>query len=125
MSTELNTTQTPEKKLTNQNWLRPHYDVRESKEAFSVRISLPGVNREGVDVSLDNDLLTVVGTRADAVPEGWQALRREIKQGDYRLSLRLNVPVNEDGIEAHVENGILDLSLPKTDEVKPRKIQVS
>ena len=59
------------------------------------------------------------------MPEGWRPLRRELTTGDFRLSLRLNVPVNEAKIKASVENGVLDLSLPKADEVKPRKIKIS
>lgn len=125
MKTELDTVQTQEKQFPARNWQRPLYDVSENKDAFNVRVSLPGVNREGVDISLEDDTLTVVGTRALDVPEGWRPLRREITAGDYRLSLRLNVPVNEAKIKASVEDGVLDLSLPKADEVKPRKIKIS
>ncbi|MGZ0654630.1 Hsp20/alpha crystallin family protein [Coraliomargarita sp. W4R53] len=125
MSTQVDTIQAPEKQVTERNWQRPHYDVSENSDAFNVRVSLPGVNREGVDISLEDDTLTVIGTRNQNVPEAWRPLRREIKQGDYRLSLRLNVPVNEANIKAQVEDGVLDLSLPKADEVKLRKIQIS
>jgi HSP20 family protein len=125
MSTQLDTTPAPAKQATERNWQRPLYDVSENEEAFNVRVSLPGVNREGVDISLEDDTLTITGTRVSNVPEAWRPLRREIRQGDYRLSLRLNVPVNEANIKAQVENGVLDLSLPKADEVKPRKIQIS
>ena len=125
MSTELDTIQAPEKKAQTRSWRRPQYDISESNDAFSVHVSLPGVSREGVDISLDDDTLTVVGTRTNQVPEGWRPLRRELEQGDYRLSLRLNVPVNEAKIKASVADGVLDLSLPKADEVKPRKIKIS
>lgn len=125
MSTELDTLQTPEKKAQTRDWQRPLYDVSENTDAFSVRVSLPGVARDGVDISLEEDTLTIVGTRTAGVPEGWRPLRRELATGDYRLSLRLNVPVNEAKIKAQVENGVLDLSLPKADEVKPRKIKIS
>jgi HSP20 family protein len=125
MSTELNTIETPEKKASTHNWQRPLYDVSENKDAFNVRVNLPGVGRDGVDISLEEDTLTVVGTRTTQVPEAWRPLRREINTGDYRLSLRLNVPVNEAKIHARVEDGVLDLSLPKADEIKPRKIQIS
>ena len=127
MSTELDTIQTPEKKAHAHNWQRPLYDVSENGDAFIVRVSLPGVNRDGVDISLEEDTLTVIGTRTrtSQVLEGWRPLRRELTTGDFRLSLRLNVPVNEAKIKASVENGVLDLSLPKADEVKPRKIKIS
>ncbi len=125
MSTELDTIQSPEQKTEARNWQRPRYDVSENADGFNVRVSLPGVGRDGVDISLEEDTLTVIGTRTHAVPSGWRPLRRELPSGDYRLSLRLNVPVNEGKIKARVENGVLDLSLPKADEVKPRKIKIS
>lgn len=125
MSTELNTLQKTENRTDERNWQRPLYDVSEKKDAFSVRVSLPGVSREGVDVSLEDETLSVVGTRNTEVPKAWRPLRRELSTGDYRLSLRLNVPVNEAKIKAQVEDGILILTLPKAEQVMPRKIKVS
>ena len=128
MNTELqNTKNTETKAVANdaRNWQRPHYDVNENAEAFSVRVCMPGVNREGVDISLEEDTLTVIGKHPHSVPETWRPLRRETSTEDYRLSLRLNVPVNEAEIQAQVQDGVLLLNLPKADEVKARKIQVS
>lgn len=125
MSTELNTIETPAQQTSAKNWLRPFYDVSENTDSFSVRVNLPGVSKSGVDLSLEEDVLTVTATRKSDVPKGWRALRRELPTGDYRLSLRLNVPVNEGKIKARIENGVLDLNLPKAEEVKPRKIKIS
>lgn len=129
-STELETTGTNGEALANQSatartWRRPAYDVSENPDAFNVRVNLPGVNREGVDISIEEETLSITGTRTGSRPEGWRPLRRELPDGDYRLNLRLNVPVNEEKIKAKVEDGVLDLTLPKADEVKPRKIKVS
>ena len=128
MSTELQTKEKSENKpvaADARNWQRPRYDVSENADAFSVRVSMPGVNRAGVDISLEEDTLTVIGNQRQSVPESWRPLRRELSADDYRLSLRLNVPVNEAEIKAQVQNGVLLLSLPKADQVKARKIQVS
>lgn len=128
MNTELQNTKKPENKTIGaeaRNWQRPRYDVSENTESFSVRVSMPGVNREGVDISLEEDTLSVKGSHQHNVPKTWRPLRRELSSADYRLSLRLNVPVNETGIKAQVEDGILLLNLPKADEVKARKIQVN
>lgn len=128
-TTELNTKkkQAPaiESRGGRRHWRRPHYDVWENDEAFKVSVVLPGVNRAGVDITLNDDTLTVVGTRSAQLPEGSRPLRRELPQGDFRLSLRLDVEINEAHIQAKVEDGLLELTLPKADEVKPRKIQVS
>ena len=100
-------------------WRRPVYEVSENADAFNVRVLMPGVKRDGLDISIEEETLSIVGTCLVSLPEGWRPLRRELPEGDYRLNLRLNVPVNEDKIHARVENGVLDLSLPKADEVKP------
>jgi HSP20 family molecular chaperone IbpA len=105
-------------------WRRPRYDVAENDDAFVVTVSLPGVNRSGVDISIDNETLSITGTRHQALPESWRPLRRELPDGDYLLNLRLNVRIDENKIAAKVEDGILTLALPKADEVKPRKIKV-
>ncbi len=125
-TTELDTTtQSSETQLPGHVWRRPQYDVTENEDAFNVRVSLPGVSRDGVDISVEGEALSITGTRMADLPQGWRPLRREILQGDYRLNLRLNVAINEAKIVAHVEDGILDLTLPKADEVKPRKIKIS
>ena len=128
-STELQSTastnQAPLAKQVARTWRRPAYDVSESPEAFNVRVNMPGVKREGIDISIEDETLSITGTRAQTTPEGWRPLRRELPEGDYRLHLRLNVPVNDAKIKATVENGVLDLTLPKADEVEPRKIKVS
>lgn len=125
LKTEKNQTSVAEGQAQPRNWRRPSYDVAESKEAFSVSVTLPGVKREGVDISIEEDTLTIVGTRSTQAPEGWRPLRRELPTGDYRLSLGLNVAINEAAISARVEDGILELTLPKAEAVKPRKIQVN
>ena len=123
-TTELDTVKAEEKPQS-QLWRRPHYDVFESEDAFDVRVGLPGVERDGVDVSINGDDLNIVATRSEQQESNWRPLRRELPQGDFRLNLRLNIPIKEDKIKAQVENGILNLQLPKADELKPRKIKIS
>lgn len=128
MSTTLETTNNTPVKTSAEaapRYQRPRYNVDEDANAFAVRVNMPGVNRAGVDISQEEDTLTVTGSQKHSVPDTWRPLRREMTGDDYRLSLRLNVPVNEAEIKARVEDGVLYLSLPKADEVKARKIEVS
>jgi len=106
-------------------WRRPVYDVSENADAFNIRVNLPGLNRDAVEISIEDEMLNIVGKRSNPAPEGWRPLRRELPEGDYRLSLRLNVRIDEAKIKAKVEDGVLDLTLPKAEEVKPRKIKVA
>lgn len=126
-TTELDTVKTEQKeqKSKSQLWRRPHYDVFENDDAFDVRVNLPGVERDAVDISINGDDLSIIATRSTEDTNNWRPLRQELPQGDFRLNLRLNVQIKEDKVKAHVENGVLDLILPKADELKPRKITVS
>ncbi len=107
-----------------QSWRRPHYSVREESEHFTVVLEVPGASRDGLDISLEKDVLTVLASRTHRTGEGWKTLRREIPTADFRLSLKLNVAVAADSISAALADGILTLTLPKADEVKPRRISV-
>ena len=122
-TTELDTVKT-EQAPKSQVWRRPHYNVFENDDAFDVRVSLPGVDRSGVDISIDGDNLNITATRSNEPTQGWRLLRQELPEGDFRLNLRLNVPIKEKKITAQVENGVLNLYLPKADELKPRKIKI-
>lgn len=125
MTTEIEKAKTGElSTMEQQMWRRPRYDVIETDDDFEIKVSMPGVNRDAVDISVDGESLNISGSLVQKIPENWRPLRRELPQGDYRLSLRLNVPVNEEKIQAHVENGVLELTLPKADAVKPRKIKI-
>ena len=104
--------------------LRPAYTIDENPDSFSVRVMMPGVNRKGLNVSLEKDSLTITGNRAASLPEGWRALRREIREGDFRLDLRLNVEVDGEKISASLEDGVLTLTVPKAEAIKPRTIPI-
>ncbi|MGB0263846.1 MAG: Hsp20/alpha crystallin family protein [Opitutales bacterium] len=119
MTQELQTVQP-----TAHTWRRPRYDVSETDDTFSIQVVMPGVSREAVDISIEAETLNITGTRTNRTPEDWRPLRRELPEGDYRLNLRLNVPVDASKIAAHVDAGVLDLSLPKAEEIKPRKIKI-
>ncbi len=125
LDTTTTTTTTTEPTAQAHTWRRPRYDVLESDDAFDVKVSLPGVQRGGVNISVDGDNLSITGTRTHAAIGRWRPLRRELPEGDYRLNLRLNVGIKEANIRAHVEDGILDLTLPKADTCKARKIKVN
>lgn len=106
-------------------WRRPSFDVNQANDGYEVKVVIPGVPADGVDISLDKSTLNVVARRGDVVPKSWKAIRKERQEGDYRLNLELNVPVDEGAIKARVVDGILKLWLPKPAEAKPRKIEVN
>lgn len=109
-----------------QRWLRPRYDVRQLDGGdYALRVWMPGVDKSGVSISLDNDTLSITGSRERYWEESWSPVLRELPEGDYRLSLTLNMRVDGDRIKAHVENGILTLDLPLAEDAKPREIAIN
>ena len=104
---------------------RPWYNVEKSEEAHILHVAMPGVPKSGINVALDGDLLTITGHRTNPVPESWKPISTEMGHREYRLSLRLNLDVEEDKIKATVEDGMLRLTLPVKEEAKPRQIPIN
>lgn len=103
----------------------PAYDVKESPEAFGLELFMPGVARDGIEISVDQGELVVTGQRNWKTPEGWTEIFRETSQLDFRLRLDLNDAVNVDKINAELERGVLRVTLPKAEALKPRRIDVN
>lgn len=103
--------------------IRPLGNICEENEAVVLRLEMPGVSKDGIDVNIDGDTLTIHGRRrgyADDVTY----LVHERRDADYRATYTLDERVNRDKVEARMENGVLTLRLHLKDEVKPRKIEV-
>ena len=100
-------------------------DVHETAEVYTLIASLPGINADALNISLDDDVLTISAELpAVTTEEGTKALLNERTYGKFSRSVRLPRPVNADAVEATLENGILTLNLPKTPELQPRTISV-
>lgn len=104
---------------------KPRYNVKGTADAYEVRVEMPGVAKDGVKIDLDDNILTLRGDRTASVPEGFKTLHRELSPLSYLLRLRLNTPVNEDKMTAKLDDGVLVLSLPIKEAVKPRQIPVA
>ena len=103
----------------------PALDVIDSKEAILLKLDLPGMRPEDVDIEVHEGVLTVKGERRfeEKVEEG-QYHRLERSYGHFQRSLTLPKAVKADDITAAFENGVLEVRVPKADEVKPRRITV-
>ncbi|MBX9771589.1 MAG: Hsp20/alpha crystallin family protein, partial [Candidatus Obscuribacterales bacterium] len=86
---------------------------------------VPGISPEDVDISLLNDTLTIRGSRKpDSLKEGESRHRHERGYGQFTRSLQLPFGVNSEQVQAHVANGVLQITLPRAEAEKPRKISV-
>jgi HSP20 family protein len=119
-----------ERELERPNWYSDvsmglPVDVSESDEAFLVKASVPGVDPEKVEITFEEDVLTIKGEiEADSELEEENYHIRERQFGSFSRALRFPVSVNAEAIEASYEKGILTLNVPKAEEVKPKRIEV-
>ena len=103
---------------------RPLVDVIEDRDAITVRLDLPGVQRESIDIQLTGDNLTVLGERKNEKPEGSHLMHSERPEGSFQRTFTLGIPVKSDGVEAIHRDGVLEIVLPKADTIKPKKVEV-
>jgi len=107
--------------------LAPALDVVERNGDFVVKAELPGVKKEDIDVSVENGVLTITAESKSEheEKEGDRVIRQERRYGRYVRSLRLGKAVDEKQVKANYKDGVLELTLPKAEEVKPKKISVN
>ncbi len=107
--------------------LVPAIDVSERADGFVVKAELPGVRKEGIDVNMENGVLTISAeTKSDTEEkEGDRVIRQERRYGKYVRSLRLGTQIDESKVKASYKDGVLNLVLPKAEEIKPKKISVN
>ena len=106
--------------------LTPAMDVKERDDAYVIKTEMPGVNKDDVSITLENGVLTITGESKSEKEEkeGERVLRQERRYGKFVRSLRLGTQIDEKGVKASYKDGVLELILPKAEEVKPKKITV-
>jgi HSP20 family protein len=103
----------------------PVVDIIETANAFDIKIELPGVNKEDVKITIQNGVLTVRGEKKqESQKKGENYHRVERSYGTFQRSFTLPTSVKSEKIEASYDNGILNISLPKEEEAKPKEIEV-
>jgi HSP20 family protein len=103
---------------------RPPVDVVENDGAYFLTVDLPGVAEDGIDVTVERNVLTLSARRADRTASDHRRLHGEIAHGDYRRTFTLPERVDRDAITATLRNGVLSLTVPKAAAALPRKISV-
>ena len=106
-------------------WL-PALDAHEDKGSFSVRVELPGMKREDIEVSLQDGTLVISGERkTEKASEGTEIHRQERFYGKFSRALTLPTAVAGNQVKAAYKDGILTVTLPKAEEAKPKQIDVT
>ncbi len=100
-------------------------DVKENEDGYTVKASVPGVSPDDVEITLEDDVLTIKGSvQEDETIEEENYHLRERRFGSFSRSIRFPVAINAESVEATYENGILTLNVPKAEEVKPKRITI-
>jgi HSP20 family protein len=106
----------------------PALDVTEHKDAYRVTFELPGVDPKDVNISFEQNVLTVRGTKGSTLSSGDTELRvyaNERVSGAFERSIRLPEFVDGDNIAAQSANGVLEITIPKSPIARPRKIEIT
>lgn len=107
------------------NW-SPNVDIIEDKDRLVVAVDLPGMSREDFELSVENNVITLRGERKfEKKTEGQNFHRVERSYGSFTRSFTLPQTVTAEGATADFENGVLRVSLPKREETKARKIEIT
>ena len=107
-----------------QEFLTPLANIVETADGYLLEAEMPGVAKDGLEVTVENGELLIVGRRAKVEQTG-KAVYRESRTVDYRRSFELDPSIDAGKISAKMEQGILRLHLPKAESVKPRRIEVT
>jgi HSP20 family protein len=116
--------QTTNNRAVREEYIAPNVNIFETKDGYVLQAEMPGVGKDGLEVTLEGTEITITGRRASETVSG-EALFRERHTADYRRVFELDPAIDTARITAKIEQGILTVTLPKSEQVKPRKIAVS
>jgi HSP20 family molecular chaperone IbpA len=103
----------------------PATDIYEKEDAILLRCDMPGVMQDQIDIRLENTELEITGTQAGGKPNGLDLLAGEYDVGVFRRKFSIPQLIDRDQIKARLHNGVLDITLPKAEQAKPRKIEIT
>jgi HSP20 family protein len=107
-----------------EKFITPPTSVSETADGYMLELEMPGVNKEGLEISIEKSELAIVGRRSNPAING-TLVHRESRPHNYRRSFEIDPSIDSAKIVARMNQGVLTLTLPKAEAVKPRKITVS
>jgi HSP20 family protein len=107
-----------------EQFVAPVASVLENGDGYLLHIEMPGVNKEGLEISTEGNELTIIGRRSLPEVHG-NVLHHESRRENFRRLFEIDPSIDVNKINAKIEQGLLTVTLPKAEHVKPRKIAVS
>lgn len=114
--------QAPERLRREPPFITPFANIHERADAYLVEVEMPGVHKGGLEITVANNELTIVGRREEK-PLG-EVYYRESRHADFRRVFDLDPSIDGAKISAKIEDGVVKLTLPKSEKVQPKKITV-
>ncbi len=106
-----------------EQFISPAVNIFEMKDGYLVEAEMPGVTKSGLEITLESNEITITGRRSVSAP-GQETLFRESQDADFRRVFELDPAIDTARISAQMDQGVLKLTLPKSERVKPRRINV-
>ena len=103
----------------------PVTDIFETPEALTVVLEMPGVDRNSIEANVEDDIVTIEGRIDFTKYEGMQPVYTEYNVGHYARSFEISNKIDQSKISAQMKDGVVTIVLPKAEQAKPRRIQVS
>jgi HSP20 family protein len=103
----------------------PRADIYDVEENIFVVLDMPGINENAIEIVLEKNILNVKGFAQTKDRDNYSLVIAEYEPGDFERSFRISNGIDRDKIEASYKDGVLRLTLPRTEEVKTRKITVN
>jgi len=107
-----------------EQFITPPASVREIGDGYTLEIEMPGVKKDGLEISVENNELTIIGRRSLPVVEG-TLIHRESRPENFQRMFEIDPSIDADKISAKIDHGLATLTLPKAENIKPRKITVA
>ena len=107
-----------------ERFITPPASVNENADGYTLELEMPGVSKDGLEISVENNELSIIGRRSMPTIEG-TPIHRESRSHNYRRVFEIDPSIDSGKIVARMNQGIVTLTLPKAEQVKPRKITVS
>ena len=107
-----------------EQFIAPAATVLENADGYTLEVEMPGVSKENLEMWVENNELTVLGRRSMPSVEG-TLIHRESRSENFKRSFELDPSIDAGKISATIEQGVVTLTLPKAEQVKPRKIAVA
>ena len=124
MNTLVRENRSNDQRQATEQFITPAATVLESADGYTLEVEMPGVSKENLEMWVENNELTILGRRSMPSVEG-TLLHRESRPENFRRSFEIDPSIDASKITAKIDQGVVTLTLPKAEQVKPRKIAVA